>query len=42
MDKDNDTRFGMTRRDFVKTSSALAVMTTLGEALVEHTQVAQV
>ena len=41
MDKDNDTRFGMTRRDFVKTSSALAVMATLGEALVEHTQVAQ-
>ena len=41
MDTGNDTKFGMTRRDFVKTSSALAVMTTLGESLVEHTQIAQ-
>ena len=41
MDTGNDTRLGMTRRDFVKSSSALAVMATLGESLVEHTQVAQ-
>ena len=41
MDTGNDTKSGMTRRDFVKTSSALAVMATLGEALVDHTQVAQ-
>ena len=41
MDAGNEPSSNMTRRDFVKTSSALAVMATLGEALVEHTQVAQ-
>ena len=40
MDAGNDHSSNMTRRDFVKTSSALAVMATLGEALVEHSQVA--
>ena len=40
MDTGKDIRIRMTRRDFVKTSSALAVMATLGEALVEHSQVA--
>ena len=41
MDTVNDSNSQMTRRDFVKTSSALAVMTSLGGALVDGTQVAQ-
>ena len=41
MDTVNDSSSQMTRRDFVKTSSALAVMTSLGGAMVDGTQVAQ-
>ena len=41
MDAVDNRSSDMTRRDFVKTSSALAVMATLGESLVEHTQVAR-
>lgn len=41
MDTVNDSSSQMTRRDFVKTSSALAVMTSLGGAMVDGTRVAQ-